>query len=688
MNANKTNELNKRGRGVQLLSLPGFAKRAGRWGLMMVVVGLGVAPSIATAGDGDYVAALQSRAAEQQLANSAQWQALLHYGPNWMHGGLHSEVASSWFFLAPAGRTDPEAELKATIAALFSAEKIGPRDKPAFCLFVARRKFLVEKLDIDTAQLPVQDCPEYQRWRAALSPDAVSLVFPTAFPNSPSSMFGHTLLRVESSRRRHGTELLSYAVNFAAAAGDDGRGLGFVWKGLTGGYPGVFGLFPYYKKVKQYAWIENRDVWSYPLTLSKPEIDRLTDHIWEMDSVHFAYYFLNKNCSYQLLSLLDAARPSMHLTRQYNWYAIPSDTIRSLADVPGLLGRAEYRPSMETSLRWEAKQLTGAQLSLADDIARQRVPLDGPALVALDEADQAGVLEVAYDELRYRLQADSADASDADEEQGGDAKPAQLTPAQAAREQFANRILLARSRVRRRSPFGGVPRPQTSPEQGHRSLRVNVSGIQADANFSLGVRIRPAYHDLLDNPGGYTRGAEINFADLGLRLDPGDGRVRIEDFRLLNIISLAPRDRLFKPISFQIDTGARRRPSAHVFGDTANDLGYYLQTGPGLAWGHDKLTGYVFGLGSFDANPGLQPGYALGTGASVGVLAYPVPGIQIKTEVGALEYVAGDDGYFRWAKLGAQFPLIDEFALRSSLEYDQTAVDDGLRVDFGIQAYF
>lgn len=673
---------------MPLLSHSSSAATGCRCCLLVVVLWLTSVPLVALANPPDYIAKLQARAAHQQLANNPEWRALLHYEPNWMHGGVHSEVASPWFFVSARGRTDPAAELDATIAALFSADKIGPRDKPAYCLFVARRKFLLSHLHIDSARMPVQDCPEYRRWKAALAPDAVSLVFPTAFPNSPSSMFGHTLLRVDSARRRHGTELLSYAVNFAAAAGDDGRGLGFVWKGLTGGYPGVFGLFPYYKKVKQYAWIENRDVWSYPLALSAAEIERLVDHVWEMDSVHFTYYFLNKNCSYQLLSLLDVARPSMHLTRQYTWYAIPSDTIRSLADVPGLLGPAEYRPSMQTDLRWEASQLDADQRAMAEAVARRQLPLDAPRLAALAPTARAGVLEVAYDELRYRLQSEGQLSGDADEDLDNNGDPVKPSTRDKAVEAFANRILLARSRIPTRSPFASVPRPATSPEQGHRSLRINASGVYADDNFSLGFRIRPAYHDLLDDPGGYTRGAQINFADLGLRLDPSDGRVKIDDFRLLNILSLSPRDDLFKPISFQFDTGARRRPSAHVFGDARNDLGYYLQAGPGLAWGANKLTGYVFGLGSFDANPALQPGYAFGTGASAGLLAYPLPGIQMKAEIGALEYVAGDNGYFRWAKFGAQLPLVDDFALRSSVEYDQTAVDDGLRFNVGFQAYF
>ncbi|HET7315452.1 DUF4105 domain-containing protein [Salinisphaera sp.] len=644
----------------------------GRAATIVVVLAFVMSGTAAAANPSADLQQLEARAANTHLAASDEWHALLHYEPNWLRGGVHSEVASPWFFLADDGRTDPVAELDATLAGLFSKQPIGPRELPAYCLFVARRKFLVKTLDIDTSRLPVHACPDYRNWRSLIAPDSASLIFPTAFPNSPSSMFGHTLLRIDSARRSRGTELLSYAVNFAAAAPEGHRGLGFVWKGLTGGYPGVFGMFPYYKKVKQYAWIENRDIWSYPLNLTHAQLSRLVDHIWEMDSVHFVYYFLNKNCSYQLLSLLDVARPKLHLTSHYDWYTIPSDTIRTLADVPGLMGPAEYRPSKETRLRWETEQLAPDEQALARKVSRRELAPDAPALAALSAERRAAVLEVAYDALNYQLSSKEVDAP---------------VPGQAGRD-YANHILAVRASIPRRSPFGHVPTPPISPEDGHRSLRINASGIYADDNFSLGFRIRPAYHDLLDDPGGYTRGAAIDFADIGVRVDPGDGRVRIDDIRLLSITSLSPRNAWFKPISFTADTGVRRRPSSHVFTDAPNDLGYYLQGGPGLAWGGRDLIGYVFSQFSFDANPGLEPAWAVGAGGSAGVLAYPVPGVQLKAETGWLEYAVGADGHYGWATLGAQVPIVDNFAFRSTVGYENTRVDDGLRVDFGIQAYF
>lgn len=651
-----------------IISISALGRVSARRLVRLASVLLCAMPVTAIAAQSGYIEDLQARAAQLKLSASPTWRALLHYENNWLGAGVHSTVASDGFFLAPDGKRNPAAELNATLAALFSTADVASRDKPAGCVFVARRRFLVKALDIDTARLPEFGCSDYRQWRRALSPEQISLIFPTAFPNSPSSMFGHTLLRIDSSRKQRSTELLAYAVNFAAAAGNDNHGLAFAWKGLTGGYPGVFGLFPYYEKVKQYAWIEHRDVWSYPLDLDDTEVARMVDHLWEMDGVEFDYYFLTKNCAYQLLSLLEAARPSLRLTEQYSWYAIPADTIRTLADVPNLMGTPRYRPSLETTLRWQADQLTAVQRELAIAVAAGRAPLDGSRLQALPEREQAAVLEVAHDYLYYQLQSDNAEAE--------------------AGPEHANAILLARSRIAQPSPFARVPAPETPPDQGHRTLRLASSAVYEAGDLSLGLRLRPAYHDLLDDPGGYTDGAQVNFLDLGLRLDPDDGKVRIDDLRVLNIVSLSPRGDLFKPISFTLDTGFRRRPSSHVFDDAPNDLGYYFQGGPGLAWGGDDLLGYVFGLASLDANPAFAPEYAVGAGASIGVLAHAGAGVQLRLEAGMLDYVAGDNGHHGWARAAAQIGLSRGLALRGEFGWEDTAVDAGARAVLGINTYF
>lgn len=620
----------------------------------------------------DELARLQAKARAMNLAQAPLWQSLLHYEPNQVRSGVHSQVVSRWFFLAERGRIDPQAELEATLAGLFSARKIGPRELPAYCLFVARRKFLVRKLDIDTTNLPVTQCPAYDQWRRAIAPRSASLVFPTAYANSPPSMFGHTLLRIDSAQKRKAdNELLSYAINYAAATPGEDQPLDFAWKGLTGGYPGLFGIFPYYKKVKQYAAMENRDIWSYPLQLRRAQIERMMDHVWEMEQAQFNYYFLNKNCSYQLLSLIDVAQPGLELTRRFDWYAIPSDTIRALDSVPGLMGEGRYRPSVQTRLNWQSRWLSGRELKLAQRIAHGRLAPDDAQLRQLEPQHRAAVLEVAHDALDYQV-------LEGDDKTGDD---------KAVRER-ADRILAARAAIDQPSPFGKMPVPDTSPRQAHGSLRARLAGVYADSRYTMGLRLRPGYHDLLDDPRGFNDGLAIDLADLGLRLDPVAGRLKVDDIRLLRVSSLGRWDAWQKPIAFNLDTGARRRPSGHVFTHKRNDLGYYLQGGPGLSFGHSALTAYVLSQFSVDANPGLQHNWALGTGGSAGLLASPWPGVQLELSGGWLHYAAGARGHYGWSDLGVQLPLARDLAWRMSLGYEDSRVADGVRVDWGIQAYF
>ncbi len=59
--------------------------------------------------------------------------------------------------------------------------------------------------------LPVLDCKEFKTWYKDVAPDSTVLIFPAAYLNSPSSMFGHTLLRIDpASAKANNTTLLSY----------------------------------------------------------------------------------------------------------------------------------------------------------------------------------------------------------------------------------------------------------------------------------------------------------------------------------------------------------------------------------------------------------------------------------------------------------------------------------------------
>jgi len=61
----------------------------------------------------------------------------LHYRPA-ADGGVVSDADDPRFFLAPTGKTDPRAELAATLRAFSAPIRVGGDPQPAQCAFRAR----------------------------------------------------------------------------------------------------------------------------------------------------------------------------------------------------------------------------------------------------------------------------------------------------------------------------------------------------------------------------------------------------------------------------------------------------------------------------------------------------------------------------------------------------------------------
>ena len=176
---------------------------------------LRAAPAIA-AGDPAYLAELQQAARAAQLSARPYWHKLLHYQRNRLWPGVTSTVDSAGFFLAAAGKRDPAAELDATLAAFFDeTPRLG---EPPQCRFIARYAWLRDTLAFDAARLPPQRCESYQQWLEAIRPEAVALVFAANDLNSPATMFGHTLLRIDRAGQGEDERLLAKAISYAADA--------------------------------------------------------------------------------------------------------------------------------------------------------------------------------------------------------------------------------------------------------------------------------------------------------------------------------------------------------------------------------------------------------------------------------------------------------------------------------------
>ncbi|MGH6944186.1 MAG: DUF4105 domain-containing protein, partial [Geminicoccaceae bacterium] len=229
----------------------------------------------------------------------------------------------------------------------------------------------------------------------------MTLIFPTAYMNNPSSMFGHTFLRFDRAEQSERTRLLSYAVNYGAVTGND-NGVLFAIYGLTGGYPGTYSVMPYYQLVQKYSNYENRDIWEYQLNFTAAEVRRMLEHLWELREQSADYFFFDENCSYQLLFLLDVARPGLDLTDDFQVYAIPIDTLRAVLEKQGLMAKAVFRPSSRTRIEHRLRLLRPTERALVERLADGRVAADDPALEG-PLSRRAAILELAAAVVTYRM---------------------------------------------------------------------------------------------------------------------------------------------------------------------------------------------------------------------------------------------------------------------------------------------
>ena len=153
-----------------------------------------------------------------------------------LSAGSAARPTALGFFLAGAqGRRDPAAELDATLRAFLAATPRG--DEHAAVPLPGALGLAADARWASTRRGPrLRACPNFETWRTGISAEAVTLVYATAYLNSPASMYGHTFLRLSRSTGE-GNPLLDYAVNFAADV-DTENGLLYAMKGVAGRLPG------------------------------------------------------------------------------------------------------------------------------------------------------------------------------------------------------------------------------------------------------------------------------------------------------------------------------------------------------------------------------------------------------------------------------------------------------------------
>ena len=612
---------------------------------LLICLGLLLFPFVANAQKitPPYLQKLTEQAVSAKLYEDRYWHRLLHYRKNFF-GGHTSEVDDKGFFLAKQGKTDPEAELRATLSFFFSNELVGRSQQTAQCAFVARYHWLSKKLRFDNTKLPPHPCKRFQYWFDEFDAEFISMIFPSAYMGNPASMFGHTFLRVDPQGQTEQTRILAYTINYAAEVPPD-AGIEYAYKGIFGGYQGLFSTIPYYLKVQEYRDIENRDIWEYRLNFSHEQIRRLLMHTWELGNASFDYYFFKENCAYHILSLLEVADPSLRLTERFHFWTIPADTIRLLTQNQGLVGEMSYRPARSTQLKRKQESLNQEEQEWIGQLVEDPSVSQNKNFLSFPTEQQAFLLDVASDFLRYKSLTDSE---------------------QSVKYKTSNRKVLAERSQRRipSSPFHVTPLT-SSPEHGHESFRVGIGGGWRNHEVFEEINFRAGYHDLLDPDPGYALDSQIVLGDLRLRHYHKRNQFRVERFTLANVISLAPIDSWFQSPSWKVNLEMNTVKTRSC--DLCSN-GHFNAGVGGAVETHFLQREVFFLFGEADANvsSAYDENHRVGGGISGGVVANVTDNWKWLISSGYLGYPLGNHSDDVKLSVSQRFTFAKNFAFRTT----------------------
>ena len=539
-----------------------------------------------------------------------------------------SEIDDANFFFADDGKTDAKNEIHATLDAFFNEKNFD--DNSSACRFPARKAWLQEKLNI--TDFPEVTCQDYDDTLKKLNPKSVTFVFPAAHINSPASMFGHTFLRINSAYK---SKLLSYAINYAASVDEDKtNGVEFAIKGLTGGYYGKYSLLPYYDKLKEYRDTEQRDIWEYDLDLSEDEVLKMVRHMWELNGTYSDYYFFTENCSYNMLWLLELARPSIHLREYFNYHVIPLESIY-VTKLDEMIIKKTYRPSKRTILLKYEELLGEKYIHMPKRLVKSKIELED--ILDDDSIDiqkKMHILEASIEFLEYSFSKNDMKKDD-------------------YMDMFHN-ISKARAELGQGAKLSIKAPP--NPIDGHRPVRVST-GLGYEKDSAVGyLGIRPVYHDIQDSNYGFLRGTQIEF--LNLLLSYSQNKVRVEEATILSIVSLAQRSEFFDSLSWRMKLGWDK--------DYTDDETNFIATlGAGFSWGNDLAYIYVMADPLFY----VEKKVVSALGNSIGVVIDKHDYMNTNMELTRRWYDSGDREWL--AELSQNFRLSQNFQLKLNYNYEE-----------------
>lgn len=545
-------------------------------------------------------------ARQAQLAQRAEWHKINLYHVRF--GGWKSHVDDPSYFLSPDGAHDPAAELEATIRGAFDDSMANNSRQPNVCRWIARYGFLSRSMRALGFTYELPRCEGFERWKSGIATHRATLVFASVYLNSPASMYGHAFIRFDSETPGQYNRLNDATVGYFVQ-GQDGNGAMFLLRSLFGGYPGAFGFVPYYVKVREYADLENRDLWEYQTDLRSEEIERMLAFIWEQSFTYMDYYFFDDNCALMLLASFEAARPELDLIEQAKPWYIPLDMLKLVLQQPGLVASSHYRPSQYNTLLHNYDLATEAEQAQALALSEGRTEMP-------PGREQARILDLSLGMLEYQR----------------NQKHTQQEIEVITERQL--RLAGVRSKIEAESQYKVMPPPVQRPDQGHGSFRVGLAAGQAGGASYAQLNLRGGYHDGLDPQSGFAQGASSKIGDLYLRLNAD--QIRFERLDLFDVFAPAVQTAWVQPTTLKINISLRREM---LRDDAQEPTALRVQVGVGKTYrmGTDARA-YILA----DSVSSLGEASSVAVGPSAGVIWAVTPGVRSEAVANTHCNVAGE----------------------------------------------
>ncbi|MFQ5677083.1 MAG: DUF4105 domain-containing protein, partial [bacterium] len=387
------------------------------------------------------------------------------------------------------------------------------------------------------------------------------------------------------------------------------------------------------------------------------QMDTFLRHLWELGGNYFDYYYFQENCSYHILSLLEVAKPELHLTDQFWFHVIPSDTVKAVTRYEHLVSKTIYRPSLLSQMNQKRQQFSERQETIFSQVVKDPTSIQQEPFQQLNIPEKALVLDAFLDYAQYQNMKSNKEE---DKSIAINNRP----------------ILLARSKLRVKHQDESQIVFSTRPEFGHGSDRLKIGfGIHENHGFQE-IAYRPAYHDLLAKDTGFGLGSQILFLDLTARYYHALDQFKLDRLHLIDIISLSPYETLFQKKSWRFSIGV----------DTIKDFDCNFcntfKTGYGLGLTYrsshfSPSTLYALLDVEVELSSRLKNGYRVGGGGTIGMFFDPKQDWRIQILANYLRFPLGHDSDYSRISVNQRYALTQDFDIRLEFQRIKRS-DEGL----------